>query len=103
MVGKGSYIALGSRRAFDGTEEFGWEHPSVCCSHCLRDMGLVRAVLIGTTLAGRSRKSYRGFFEDWSASVKGLITERGLYEMRVWPLYETPKPSEGGQWLIDMG
>jgi flavin-dependent dehydrogenase len=43
------------------------------------------------------------YFDDWSEDVQRLVHESMSNELRLWPLYDTPKPSEGGKWKANLG
>ncbi|KAJ9638744.1 hypothetical protein H2204_004220 [Knufia peltigerae] len=43
------------------------------------------------------------FFTQWSDSVKNVVRDSKSSEMRLWPLYDTLKPTEGGRWRTNLG
>ena len=102
IVGKGSYIALGSRRALmaqrnsDGSIRV---YIALTVSESWANTSGLELVDVGVT----KEKILDDYFEDWSPNIKSLVVESGLHEMRLWPLYDTPKPSEGGRWLNNVG
>jgi 2-polyprenyl-6-methoxyphenol hydroxylase-like FAD-dependent oxidoreductase len=47
--------------------------------------------------AAKAEVLERGF-SDWSDAVKDLVRKSNEEEIRFWPLYGMPKPSESGRW-----
>ena len=54
-------------------------------------------------IRGTKQRILDEHFPDWSDGVKKLVTESRLSGMRLWPFYDTPKPSDGGRWETDLG
>ena len=101
-VGKGNYIAVGDKRALMAQRNVN---------------GGIRVYIALTVPEGwtstygldwqapRDTKSkiLDRYFGDRSESLKNLVYESGSSELRSWPLYDMPKPTEGGQWKTDLG
>jgi 2-polyprenyl-6-methoxyphenol hydroxylase-like FAD-dependent oxidoreductase len=100
MVGKGSYIAMASGRALmaqrnpDGSIR-------VYAAVTVPDDWVSVSEYSWSDIGGFKQKILEQYFKDWAENVKSLVVESGQNEVRFWPLYDTPKPSEGGQWEID--
>jgi hypothetical protein len=101
MVGNGSYMALSAQKALMAQRN---SDKSVRVYMVLTvtdiwaeesDLDWKNTVVAKETILSR-------YFEDWADGVKDLVRESGGNALRVWPLYGTPKPCEGGGWKTDL-
>lgn len=96
-VGNGSYMVLGARQALMAQRNSDGRI-RVYIALTLPDTWAKENTLDWSDAAQTKETILDQYFGDWSRTVKNLVYESGSNELRVWPLYETPKPSEGGQW-----
>lgn len=102
LVGRGSYMALGARKALMAQKNSD-ESIRVYIALTVPETWAKESGLDWSDIAGTKKQILRQYFEGWAVRVTNLVTETGLNEMRLWPLYDTPKPSDGGSWQTELG
>jgi 2-polyprenyl-6-methoxyphenol hydroxylase-like FAD-dependent oxidoreductase len=102
MVGKGSYMAVAWTRALmaqrnaDGGIR-------VYIALTVPEDWVTSCGLDWADASGTKEQILNQYYAQWSDSVTNLVRESDLSEKRLWPLYDTLKPTEGGKWETNLG
>src|ERR1700761_1287904 len=88
MVGNGSYMALGARKALMAQRNSD-ETVRVYIVLTVPETWASESGFEWTDAAETKGKILKQYFADWSDVVKNLVYESTSRDLRLWPLYET--------------